>query len=217
MCRAAVLDRYIRLPKIPLNIPSPFVCCWMRCETALTCRTTSSAVNLILRGFLFCGKKGISAPLRRFRPNRNKITRYPHWPAQQYLLSVAAEVPEYVVKHVLRIEGHRWYKSQAVRALTFVDANAVEPAIPRVVEWLRHPPVAEAIADQCSDLIANLSNVGCHEAAFTLFLEQTSPVPSTEIAETGTIGWGTEATSRFKKPVGRGAGDHTEYGSPRGN
>ena len=121
----------------------------------------------------------------------------PHWPAQEYLRSVAGEVPEYVVAHVRKLEGHIWYKSKAVRALCYIPAKAVEVAIPRVVDWLNDPQVAGTITDQCSDLISNLAEAGHYKAAFTLFRELTSSISSSQIRKTDICVYGKEAQSKF--------------------
>ncbi len=56
---------------------------------------------------------------------------YPHWDVQNYLVSVAAQVPEVVLKHVLSIEGPGWYISQAILALCAIPVERTAESFPK--------------------------------------------------------------------------------------
>ena len=53
---------------------------------------------------------------------------FPYWDAQGYLISVASQVPDIVMKHIETIHGHVWYISRAIEALCLIEADKAEGA-----------------------------------------------------------------------------------------
>ena len=104
----------------------------------------------------------------------------PRWDVQEYLITVASEVPDIVIRHIESLQGPGWYLSRGVRALCFVPAEQARGAISKVKEWLKDPAVAGTIASETYDLITKLSEEGESSVALGLFRELTAPVPPSD-------------------------------------
>lgn len=111
----------------------------------------------------------------------------PRWDVQEYLITVASEVPEVVFKHIESLQGPAWYLSRAVRALCSVPAQQAGPAIPRVKDWLAGPAVAAAVASATYDLIVKFAEEGEYPVALELFRELTAPVSPSHMKDRAAI------------------------------
>src|SRR5882724_11211437 len=45
--------------------------------------------------------------------------RFRYWDVQEYLISVAKDVPEVAIGHILTLRGHAWYRGRALLAIQF--------------------------------------------------------------------------------------------------
>ena len=109
------------------------------------------------------------------------------WDVQEYLITVANEVPDIVIKHIESLQGPGWYLSRAVRALCFMPAEQVGGAISKVKEWLKDPAVGGAMASETYELITKLAQEGEFSAALELFRELTAPVPPSDVQDRAVI------------------------------
>jgi hypothetical protein len=98
------------------------------------------------------------------------------WDVQWYLISVAPQVPEIVVKHVLTISGDSWYISRALHALGQIPSPFIESVIPRIADWLHDRQTRDGIADETCDLMEKLISDGRIESGLILFRALTAPV-----------------------------------------
>ncbi len=101
----------------------------------------------------------------------------PRWDVQDYLVTVASQVPDVVIKHVESVTGPSWYKSQAIRALCYIPAEMAETAVPKITEWLADPVLVTTIAGEASKLLVSLARNHRTDAAFSLFRALTTPFP----------------------------------------
>jgi len=100
----------------------------------------------------------------------------PRWDVQDFLISVANQAPDIVVKHVESIDGQGWYISQAVRALKEIPLSAAEHAISRLLELLHRPNVDRMVCEYIYDLMISFAKNKQEESAFVLFDLLTEPV-----------------------------------------
>jgi hypothetical protein len=121
----------------------------------------------------------------------------PNWDVQEYLIDVAAEVPEIVVQFAQSIEGPGWYISRSIRALTLIPEEQARTLVPQVIQWLDDPPTAKSIARDVSRLIGHLTKTKHVDAALTLFDALTAPIPSSNLKTVDGMLWGGEAESKF--------------------
>lgn len=122
----------------------------------------------------------------------------PRWDVQEYLISVADQVPNIVVKHVETIQGHAWYKGQAIRALCYIPGQEAARVVPKVVEWLKDPQIADIIAQQTYDLMLEFVKRQ-HLAAFDLFQALTAPIPLPDVTDLGGFLPRGGAISKFRR------------------
>lgn len=123
---------------------------------------------------------------------------FPYWDAQGYLISVASQVPDIVLKHVRSIQGHSWYISRAIEALCLIEADKAEGAVPKIIEWLHDLEIVTAIAPQTYELIKHLAQSRKTVAVFDLFLHLTTPIPPPEVKKVGDFLLNAEAVSKFR-------------------
>ena len=123
---------------------------------------------------------------------------FPYWDAQGYLISVASQVPDIVLKHVRSIQGHSWYISRAIEALCIIEADKAESAVPKIIEWLQDSETANAIASQTYDLVKHLAQGRKTTVAFELFRQLTVPIPPPEVKKVGDFLIRAEAVSKFR-------------------
>jgi len=105
----------------------------------------------------------------------------PRWDVQDYLVTVASQVPDIVVKHVKSVTGPSWYKSQAIRAICYVSAERAETAVLKIAEWLADPALVTAIAGEASELLLLLARNSRTKAAFSLFRALIAPFPPADL------------------------------------
>jgi hypothetical protein len=102
----------------------------------------------------------------------------PYWDEQNYLISVAADVPDLLVEHLRRQRGDSGYAEQGVRALCLIPAKQREAAVPRVLEWVLDYRIGQTLVNAVVDLIKNFIAEECTGAALELFRGLTRPHPS---------------------------------------
>ena len=100
----------------------------------------------------------------------------PRWDAQEYLISVASQVPDIVLKHVASVREPGWYISRAIEALCFIPAEEAESAVPKILDWLENPQIANAIALKTCELIEKFAHEGRVAATVALFRELIAPL-----------------------------------------
>jgi hypothetical protein len=120
---------------------------------------------------------------------------WPRWLSQEYLISVAGQVPDVVVRHVQTLEGPAVYKARALEALCRIPPGSAAQAIPHVLEWLADPQVAPVIASQAFDLIMRFAEGKDASSALDVFEAITAPVRM--VASVGSEPVPAEASSRF--------------------
>jgi len=127
----------------------------------------------------------------------------PRWDVQEYLISVASQVPDIVIKHVESVQGHDgWYIGRAIRALCFIPAEKAKGALPKVIEWIEEPKIALVIAQQAFELMESLAKGGESAAALDLFEALTAPLAPSSVTKTGPYIFGGEAVSRLGRARG---------------
>ena len=103
-----------------------------------------------------------------------------HWDVQIYLDSVADQVPEIVLQHVMEFQGHGWYVSRALHALLRTPLETIEKSVPRILEWLLDPVVSPRIDDIACELMFKLAEGSREDLTFALFKNLTVPVQKGE-------------------------------------
>lgn len=137
----------------------------------------------------------------------------PRWDVQEYLIDVAAEVPEIVVKVAEAIEGEGWYISQAIRALCYIPGEQADRLVPKIIEWLDAPQVSRSIAREVASLVVHLAQSERLDATLDLLHALTAPMPPSDLKVVGEIVLGAEATTKF--PSVRGAEEFFEQHLPQ--
>ena len=193
--QTAVLDRYIHSSD-PAGDPDAV-------EVILTVLET----NRDLRTYFFrSGPSAAWAPIlweRGFFDNSPSPQKteagyvLPHWDVQDYLINVAAEVPDVVVKVAQSIEGQGWYISQAIRALCHIPGEQAEKLVPKIIEWLDDPQISRPIAREVANLVVHLAQNNRLGAAFDLLHALTAPIPPSDMKRIGEMKWGAVAAPKF--------------------
>lgn len=119
------------------------------------------------------------------------------WDAQDYLISVASQVPEIVIRHIETIKGDGFYISQAIKALCLIEPEQAEQAVPRVIQWLQEPQIACGIAGNVFELVKRLAQIQKTSTVLSLFQALTEPLSSPNILNVGQIHSGAEAISKL--------------------
>lgn len=120
-----------------------------------------------------------------------------HWDVQDYLINVAAEVPDVVVKVAESIEGQGWYISQAIRALCHIPGEQAEKLVPKIIERLDDPQISRLIAREVANLVVHLAQNNRLDAAFDLLHALTAPIPPSDMKRIGEMKWGAVAAPKF--------------------
>lgn len=122
---------------------------------------------------------------------------FPRWDVLEYLVDVAAQAPEVVVKVVDSIEAEGWYLSRAIRALSGIPADIAEVTVPRIVEWVGDTTIAKSIGSEVGGLVVHLASNERVESALELLRALTAPVPSANVRKANRLVFNAEAQSRF--------------------
>ena len=102
------------------------------------------------------------------------------WDAQYYLISVAHQVPEIVLKHVKNLEGHGWYLARALEALNQISFDYSMKAISTVIKWLSDFDIRNNTQREILTFIHLLIKNGDQDSALQLFDLIVAPRPNTE-------------------------------------
>lgn len=121
----------------------------------------------------------------------------PLWDAQEYLISVASQVPDIVIKHIESVRGHGWYIGRAIEALCFIPASDVKGTLPKVINWLEDPKISQAIAQPSFELMKNLAKEGEFASALEIFRSLTAPLTASSAIKSGPYTFGGEAISKL--------------------
>lgn len=101
----------------------------------------------------------------------------PRWEEQEYLISVAEDVPEIAVEHASRIKGNGYYFEGAVRAVKALPVASIEEIVPLIAGWLDDGDIAPYISLETFSLVKVIAEGGS-DSAFLLFRKVTVPKPS---------------------------------------
>jgi hypothetical protein len=127
--------------------------------------------------------------------NDNYLRQF--WAEQDYLISVAAEVPEVIVGHLQAIPEDSGYIDQAIRGLCLIPGMTAETAVPWVLAWLEDDRTTPAVLGATPELIKHLVSEGRPLSALDLFRELTAPKPAPNPKEVVGHIIGGEAVSKF--------------------
>src|SRR3989442_9268311 len=72
---------------------------------------------------------------------------FQYWDAQEYLISVAQQAPEILVKHIQNIQGHSWYKGRAMLGIQYIPTEFLTDVIPIVLRCLSDSESRLTVAD----------------------------------------------------------------------
>src|SRR5262249_33687449 len=97
------------------------------------------AVILLASGFLD------EAPTPIETPRGYMLKR---WDAQEYLISVAGQVPEVVLAHFERLKGHPFFFERAIHALRQIPMTYASKATPSLLGKLVDPAFARAVGEE---------------------------------------------------------------------
>ena len=201
LAQTAILDRYVHSPN-PLSDPIlvDVIIDVLKSKPDLRAYFFRSGPNSAWAPILW--EKGFfnSPPLPE-KTDQGYIL--PPWDVQYYLVSVAAEVPEIVLKHVETISGHSWYVSRALSALCAIPTSESEKTVSRIVKWLNNPEIAEGIADEVITLIERFANDNKFDTALILFRALIAPKQTLE--NTANM-----RASRTRNVIGRVFGSNLE-------
>lgn len=124
------------------------------------------------------------------------------WVEQNYLISVAADLPALFIEHLNLLRGDSGYVEQAVRALRLLKCEQAEAAVPRLLQWLRDYGVGRTIASAVVDLIKWFLAEGRTGAALRLFGGLTAPHPAPHPQEIKGYVFAGEAVALFSSSGG---------------
>jgi hypothetical protein len=100
------------------------------------------------------------------------------WEAQEFLKSVAKQLPDVILEHIRSIEGNPVYFEHAITLIRESGADTAESALPTILEWLKNPQMATQISEECVDLLKYLAKQEKQESALQLLHALTEPYPS---------------------------------------
>jgi hypothetical protein len=102
----------------------------------------------------------------------------PRWDAQDYLVSVAGEVPGVVLAHFESIRTNNNYLPGAITAMCLIPMKQADQAIPKLIECLTDTATAFRIAEETFELMKKLAQAHFTNSAFALCEALTNPQPS---------------------------------------
>src|ERR1700690_1391365 len=97
------------------------------------------------------------------------------WDVQNYLISIAPQVPEIVIKHIQTIKGPAWYLSRAIEAVNKIPAAEAEKALPIIINWLQDPTMLDILCDQAVVLMNIMIDNSHWESALELLKILSAP------------------------------------------
>lgn len=103
--------------------------------------------------------------------------RLPLWAEQEYLISIANEVPDVLTEHIKILQGHSIYKNRAITALRQASLEVIEKVMPTVINWLENEEIPSRSYFETLELIETLANHKS-EFAFSVFQIVTTPSPN---------------------------------------
>jgi hypothetical protein len=122
------------------------------------------------------------------------------WDEQEYLLSIAAQVPDIVVQHLAYVSAQSGYVAPALRALRAIPVDRIRAAAPTILRWLSEDWVSPFVALEMRELLRKLAQGGDTTTTLDLFCELTEPVRS-PAAERGEDAWLVKAAvSKMRDP-----------------
>lgn len=124
------------------------------------------------------------------------------WDAQNYLFSIAADVPSLLIKHIKRLLGDSGYAEGAVRALRLIPSEETEQAVPRVLEWMADYRIGQTLAGAVVELIKHLVAEKRNGPALDLFRALMLPHPSPHAQEISGHIFSGEAVALFSSSGG---------------
>ncbi len=120
------------------------------------------------------------------------------WPEQEYLISVAALVPDIILKHFAVLKDAPEYGERVIYALQLLPPELIVAALPQLLQWLRDPQTASITASATYELAVKLAERKQSAPAFELFRAVLTPQPSPKIQKIEKSFFGTEAIPLFK-------------------
>lgn len=102
----------------------------------------------------------------------------PYWDAQNYLISVATDVPHLLIEHIKRQRGDSGYAESALRALCLISGKQAEAAVTRVLEWVLDYRIGQILTNAVVGLIRHFISEKSIGAALDLFRGLIMPHPS---------------------------------------
>jgi hypothetical protein len=105
------------------------------------------------------------------------------WDAQEYLISVAGQVPEVVLMHFDRLKGLPFYFERAIYALRQIPMSFASKAVPSLLSKLADPAFARAVGEETFELMTAMAKEDFTEKAFDLFGALTVPQPAPNALE----------------------------------
>lgn len=122
----------------------------------------------------------------------------PWWDVQQFLISIAGQVPNIAVKHAEMIVGDPIYIARAISTLQFVPPEKLSNSISRIIKWLKNPQIAQRIALETFNLLKYLAKQDYTGDAIRLFDLLVEPLPPSDVRDVGNYVLGAEVQSKFK-------------------
>jgi hypothetical protein len=123
-------------------------------------------------------------------------TTFQYWDAQEYLISVAQQAPEILVRHVQNIQGHAWYKGRAMLGIQYIPTEFLTDVMPIVLGWLSESESRLAVADDGYRLMIALAKQK-NRASLEILRRITAPFPPQQIKKVSGIIINAEASSVF--------------------
>jgi len=97
------------------------------------------------------------------------------WDAQIYLISIAPQVPEIVLKHIKTINGHSIYFGRAIEALCKIPSRESEKVLPIIIEWIQDETKRGYILNESVKYLNVLTNDGRWKSSIRLFEKLSAP------------------------------------------
>lgn len=83
--------------------------------------------------------------------------RFPWWDVQEYLVSIANEVPNVVRSHITTLKAHPWIHLRALDTVKLTPPDVIATLIPYIVEWFKREDFINWIQSNVSGIDADTS------------------------------------------------------------